>query len=474
MTLAQLLRIWWARKFLFLGLLLTVVGATVAISLLLPKKYVAEATLVADVRSVDPVSGAASAAMLSPTFLSTQMDIIRSHNVALKVVDKFKLVDIPEVREQFQQATRGIGSIRDWLADSLLNNLEVKPARDSNVFSLTFAAPDADFATVMANAFANAYIQTTIELKVDPTRRQAAWFDEQLVTLRKALEDAQQRLSEFQKSSTLVSNDYRIDVESARLAEISSQLVAAQAARSDAETRRTQMTQAIAKNRLEELPDILGNGLLQNMKAELTRASSNLSELGERYGRNHPQYKSAAASVETLKRRLNDELNTAKGSINQTAEMAKQRVTEMQASLDAQKQRILELKRSTDTRDVLNREVESAQRTYDAATQRASSIRLESQLDQSSIAVLNPATRPFAPASPRVLLNIFVSIVIGSMLGAGVALAVEMRNRRIRHASDIAEATGVVLLAQLPKPPRWTSRRRSAPGLAPLPKMQSV
>lgn len=53
--------------------------------------------------------------------------------VALKVVDRVKLADVPLVHEQFEDATEGYGSLRDGLADALLEHLDVKPSRESSV-----------------------------------------------------------------------------------------------------------------------------------------------------------------------------------------------------------------------------------------------------------------------------------------------------------------------------------------------------
>jgi chain length determinant protein EpsF len=454
MTLSKFLQVLWARRKLFIGVLFSVVALVLALCLVLPRTYTAQVSLVADLKGVDPVTGSMLPAQLMPSFISTQMDIIASHNVALKVVDKYKLVDIPDVRAQFQQATRGEGSIRDWVAENLLHKLDVRPSRESNVFTIRFAAPEPDSAALLANAFADAYIQTSIELKLDPAKRQAAWFDEQLIGLRKRLEQAQQRLSEFQKTNSMVSSDERLDVEMARLAAVSSELVGAQAAATDARTRQAQMNEAFAKNRLAELPDILANGLLQSMKADLTRAEGKLSEVAERFGRNHPQYISAAAEVKTLNARFAAELQTAKGSINQAAAIAAQRFTETQRALDEQKKRILALKQTSDGRDVLIRDVESAKSTYEGATQRASAVRLESQLDQSSVAVLNPAIRPIDPSSPRVALYLVLATVMGTLLAAGCAVAAELRDRRVRSSSDLTDVAGVPVLAELMKPPR--------------------
>lgn len=461
MTLSQLLRIFWARRLSIVFITLLIFASVLAISLALPKTYIAQTLLVADAKGTDPLSGNAVPSQLITTFISTQVDIIKSRNVALKVVDKYKLVENPELRAQFQSSTEGVGSMRDWLADNLLNKLDVEPSRNSNVFAILFSAPDPGFAAELANAFADAYIQTTIELKMEPARRQASWFDDQLIGLRHSLEAAQQKLADFQRTNALVNSDGKLDVESARLAGIMTELVAAQTAMSDAQTRRSQMNQALAKGRVEELPDILGNGLLQSMKADLARADAKLSEVAERYGKNHPQYISAAAEVSTLRDRFNAEVGTARGSINQRTEIAEQRARDMQRALDEQKQRILELKKANDERDVLSRDVESAQRTYEAAMQRGNTVRLESELDQSTVAVLTPATLPLIPATPRVLLNSAAAIVIGGMLALGLALAFELRDRRVRAPEDISAALGIPVLAALPKVPHVSKRQHA-------------
>lgn len=468
MSLLQLLQVIWVRKRLLVCVLAVVVAGALTFSLLVEKKYTAEVSLVADVKGVDPVSGALTPAQLTSSYLSTQTDVIQSHNVALKVVEKLKLTEVPEIAKQFRDATDGLGSFRDWLADALLRNLDVKLSRDSSILQISFTSADPNAAADLANAFADAYIQTTLELKVDPARRQTTWFDEQLQGLRKTLQTAQTKLSQYQREHSVVGADDRLDVENSRLAEITNQLVTAQAAMYDAQTRKQQMQRVVEQGQLEQLPDVLGNSLLQSMKADLTRAEAKLAEGAERYGKKHPQYISSAAEVETLKNKLTAELTTVKGAINQAAQLAEQRVNELQRALDAQKARILSLKQQHDEFDVLNREVESAQRTYDAAIQRANQIRLESRLDQSSISILNPAIAPIEPSRPRVFLNTIVALVVGLMLATGVVLALELLDRRVRSSRDLFEANGIPVLAELPNPQvrakrlKWTGRLAAA------------
>ena len=452
MKLTQLFEVCWARRRLFAAVLISIVGAATAYSLLKSKTYVGEVLVLVDAKNTDPVTGNALPQQMQSSIQATQADVISSHTVALKVVDRLRLAADPAMRAEFSEDRDAAGSINDWLAEKLLQKLTVRSSRDSNVISIDVEADAPVLAARTANAFADSYIQTSLDLRIDPAKRQALWFDDQLQNLRRALQSSQQRLSQYQQQRKIVGTDDRLDVENAKLNEIASQLVTAQTAMYDAESRQKQVTQALQRNQLEELPDILGNGLLQSMKADLVRAEGKLAQVEQRYGKNHPENVSAAAEVQTLRNKLTTELATVKGSIDQTAQLSRQRAAEGQKALDAQKHRILELKQQRDGLDVLSREVENAQRAYDAAMQRANELSLTSRLDQTNIAILNPATPPLRASRPKVLRNILLSVLAGMLLAAGTALTLELFDRRVRSSADLLElsaAGAVPVLAEI-------------------------
>src|SRR5260370_13860751 len=202
MRLSQLIRILWAHRLTSLYILTAVLAAAVAASLLLPKKYKAESAIVVDVRGSDPLAqDGAMPSQPASYYLATEVDVIASHNVALKVIDRMKLANDPEFIGKFQEATGGAGgpgAIRDWGADELLKHLTVRPSRDSNVIYMQFTSKDPQTAADITNAFADSYLQTSLELKVNPARRQAGWFDQQVNDLRAAFENAQHKLSAYQ------------------------------------------------------------------------------------------------------------------------------------------------------------------------------------------------------------------------------------------------------------------------------------
>jgi chain length determinant protein EpsF len=433
---------------IFVGILLV----TLIVSLLIPKRYMAQASVVVDSSKPDLITGGLTTAELDSGYVATQVDVLTSHNVALKVVDKLRLDDNPAIISQFRSRTGGIGSIRDWIAQQLAINLEVVPSRLSSVLNIAYYARDPRDAATIANAFAEAYIQTDLELKKDVARRQASWFQQQLQDLRKTLESSQQRLSDYQRDhGILAGSENRLDVESARLTEVAGQLVTAQADLGDALAKLRQMHLATNQDHLEQLPDVLSNSLLQSMKGDLTRAEVKFADVSQRVAPNHPEYLSAQAEINKLKDKLRSEIATATGSIERSAEIAQQRVSQLKQALDDQKNRIIQLQQQHNDMDVLTRDVQSAQHTYESSIQRTDTLGLEGRNDQSTVAMLDVAVAPLMPARPRIVLNLALATVLGALLAVSAAFAAERLDRRVRTTKDLLDSTQMLVLGEIPR-----------------------
>ncbi|MCB2003280.1 MAG: chain length determinant protein EpsF, partial [Rhodoferax sp.] len=162
MTLQQFLLILRARWFVALLTLLVTVLVTIGVSMVIPKQYTANAAMVLDVRSPDPVTGQMLPGMIAPGYMATQIDIITSDRVAQRVVKLLRMEESAAIRQQWQDETEGKGQLLLWLSALLQKNLEVKPSRESNVINISYTGPDPDFAAAVANAFAQAYLDVNL------------------------------------------------------------------------------------------------------------------------------------------------------------------------------------------------------------------------------------------------------------------------------------------------------------------------
>lgn len=443
MTLRQFFLILRARtRIIFFALIGTVLIA-LAVVLILPRQYTASTAVVIDVKSPDPVAGMLLPGMISPSYMATQVNVATSDRVAQRAVRILRLNEDQAAREKWQSATDGKGDFVAWLAAGLEAKLEAAPARESNVINISYTAPNADFAAKVANAFAQAYIDVNLDLKVEPARQNAKWFDDQTRVLRDRLEAAQRALSQHQQKTGIVTTDATIDFETAKLNELSTQLTAVQAQASDSRSK------VKPSGGPETLTEVIQNPLISALKTDVARAEARLRESSVNLGRNHPQTQRAESELASLRGRLASETKKIADSINTNYESSRQKESDLRAAIERQKAHILGLAKQRDEVSVLQRDVESAQRAFENVSQRASQARLESLSVQTNAVLLNPATVPTDPSKPKVKLTLLVAVFLGLLVGVGLALVLELMNRRVRSSDDVLDVVGVPVLATL-------------------------
>jgi capsular polysaccharide biosynthesis protein len=123
---------------------------------------------------------------------------------------------------------------------------------------------------------------------------------------------------------------------------------------------------------------------------------------------------------------------------------------------------------------VLQRDVDNAQKAYEAAQGRMVVNRVESGARQTNVIVLNPAIEPMFPIRPRVLLNVALGFFVGTLLGLAAVFLLEILDRRVRSGPDLG---GVMLGMDIPvlgmlqawSPPRILGRGIEVPGSLPSP-----
>lgn len=405
---------------------LLVIAAAAAVTALLPKQYLATASLVLDIKP-DPIAGSYPG-LVSNSLVTTQVDVLTSERVARRVMRNLRLLENAALKAQWQQQADPAQPMDQWLLEMLQKRVDVRPSRESNVIQVAYKGTDGKSAAALANGFVQAYLDTALELRVDPARQFSSFFDERSREARSALSQAQDRLAGFEKEKGLLVTDERLDIENARLAELSSQVAVALGQRSDADSR----VQTTRLRPLQELPDVISHPVVSGLRAEHSRMASRLQELDARLGPEHPQRLEAAAGLAELEQRIETESRRVGAGIESHHVMTQSRLNLLQAQLNAQRERVMQLKAARNEASVLSREVDNAQRAYDALVGRQQITQLESQTTQAQANWLSVAVPPSQPDSPRPVLNMLLATFFGAALAVGVAWALDRRAGAIR------------------------------------------
>lgn len=454
---------WWVLATCFV----ICVSAALAWSLVRPKMFTATAKLMIDPKLADPIGGVPIPSEQIPAFVATQLDLLKSEQVALNVVDTLKLLERPvadadKKKEEVVDDGKPRKPPREALADALLKRVKTKPARDSNIIEVSFDDRDPEWAMRIANQFIHSYMQTNVAMLVGPARDAARFFEQQATKSRLDLEAAQKKLTDFQRAQGITSSDERADVENARLQDIAKQLTDVEAQLADSSSR-----QRTSRGGVDSMPEVLQNQLIQGMKQALSQLEARISQQGASLGTNHPEMLRMREEASQLRSSINAETQKVISSLSRSNEINRARQAELRAAYEAQRQKVLNSRSSRDEIEVLKREVESAQTAYDTIRQKLTQEDLKSAVTTSSVRLVAEASRPILPSSPNLPMNTLAAAVLSTLLGLGLIFTLEFINGRIRSVEDLERATrGEVLATVRSMAPRLMHEiKQSAPQL---------
>ncbi len=421
------------------------ITVAVLLSVLLPRQYKATASVLVDMRSPDPLVGTVLGSTLLTGYMATQMDVVQSERVVRRAITSLGLEQDPELIRQWQEASNGEGSFPDWLTERVQKKLDIQPTRESGVMSILFTANDPKAAAATANAIVRAYIDTTLDLRVEPARQYNDFFDDRLKQLRAALEASQAKLSAYLQANGIAASDERIDVESLRLSELSSQLVGAQAMNADSRGREQQ-----ASTDSDNMAEVFNHPAVAALSAELARQQVKLGELRQNLGEHHPQVKETQASLALLRTQIDAEKRRVSAGISSSRQINGARETQFRGLLAEQRAKVLRMKGQRDEASALQHDVDNARSAYDSVFQRVRQTSLESQITQTNVTVLRQATPPARASSPRLWPNVALAFVLGLLLAVATVMLREMKDRRLRTVEDVVEGFRQPLLVVLP------------------------
>jgi polysaccharide biosynthesis transport protein len=383
---------------------------------------------------LDPVGATPLQGLVAPSFVSTQIDIVKSDRVAERAI-KLLPPDQPPLKEWREKAAKK-PKAESWLVHSIQQNLDVKPARESNIISIAWTGRSPTEAANVANAFAQAYLETSVEIRTDPAKKYADWFDVQVKEARDRLDKAQAKLSDFQqKSGILAADEHGDSFETTRLKDLTQQLMG---------------LQDRGQRGGNDSPAVMASPLVNTMRGEVARLESKIQEASATLGSAHPRMQQMQAELASMRSRLASESSRVGSAANTSAAANKARQRELEKAIADQKTRMLSLNKERGELTVLQRDVDTAQKAYETVSASAAQSRLQSMSTQTNVMRLASAVEPLEPVGPTGIQALMVAAGAGTLLAIAIVLLLELANRRVRSVEDLSMVTQLPILAVVP------------------------
>ena len=437
--------LWRKRWQVLIPTLLTALGAFIAVQLITPK-YFSEARILIESRSNVYLRPDADKITTDPTIdaeaVASQAQIILSRDLALEVIKKLKLGDLPEFDSTLNgvspiQSILGmLGLVKDPLSltheERVLNayydRLTVSPLEKSRIINVDFLSQDPELAARIANAIAEAYLERQRQATQDQAKSAGDWLAGQIETMRQKVEAAEAKVEDFRAKSNLLVGINNTTLSQQQLGDVNAQVAAARAVQADAEAKARLIRDMIKSGKPIESSDVLNSELIRRLNEQRVTLRAQLAEQSSTLLDNHPRIKELRAQIADLDGQIRNEAETVARSFENDAKLAGARMTQQIATLDQLKNQAA----STNEQDVQLRGLER-----DAKSQRDL---LESYLGKyreatshdtinsapADARIVSRATVSNVPAYPKKLPTILIATIAMLTMSSGLVITKEI------------------------------------------------
>lgn len=471
-ALRQYLRIALRWRYVLIGTVVACILLGVIATLLMTPKYTATSTIEIS-RESDKVTNfqgvEREANVADQEFYQTQYGLLRSRTLSEKVALRLRLVDDPKFFEMFgaddddpafqltnnRYAAAGRAMRQRTAGEILLKNLNVVPTRLSRLVDIHFTSPDAAFSTKVANAWAENFIQTNLERKIQATSYGSNLLQRQLAEYKDRLDASQRQLVAYASTQQIINLPAQQAGANGTTAErsiVADDLAALNAALSQATGDRIQAEARYRQGgRGGASTEALRNQAINNLRQRRAELAAEYQELMVRFEPGYPAAQAIQSQITQLDRSIAREESRVTGSIEADYREAVQREQALQTRVNQLKSSYLDLRRRSIQYNIYQQEVDTNRALYDGLLQRFKEIGVAGGVGVNNISIVDAADVPEKPSSPKLLLNLAIAIFAGLGLGALIAFALEQMDEAIDNPIEVQRRLGLSLLGSVPK-----------------------
>jgi capsular exopolysaccharide synthesis family protein len=397
-------------------------------------------------------------------FYQTQYGLLRSRALAERVAVRTGIVDDPAFFSAFdvglpesqvgsggRYSAAGRPRRQEVAGTVLLKYVRVVPARASRLVDITFTSPDPALSAKVVNAWSSNFIDLSLERRYEATSYARRFLEDRLRQLRERLERSERALVAFASRERIVdipteSGTGSRSIVAQNLAELNTALARATADRLEAKARYDQGLRAGGATR-EALANTAINALRQR-RAEL---SASYQRLMVQFQPDYPAAREISRQVETIDRSIRREEGRVSASFQTDLRTAERRENSIRDRVDVLKDDLLSLRRRSIQYNIYQREVDTNRSLYDGLLQRYKEIGVAGGIGVNNVSVVDQAQVPNSPSSPRLLVNLLLSLIAGGLIGFGLAYVLEQTDESITNPEDVEKLFGLPLLGVVPR-----------------------
>ena len=395
-------------------------------------------------------------------FLQTQTEILKSRQIAEKVVDKLGLTNNPlldprqrkpsfweKILPSSKEEILRDAAVRKFVAAEIEKNLRIEPVSNSMVVKIRFDSPDRNLAASVPNAVAEAFIESDLEAKMQMTQKANEWLTQRMSGLRAKLEASEKALQDYRVKANIVdTKGIALNGAGKQLDEISTNLINARQRLAEAAAAYDQVKNLRGEqvSAYESVPAVLKNPLFIQAKEAESKAEQKVAELSQRYGSMHPKMIAARSDLNAAKNNLKLQINSVVGAIQKEYEMARANEAAAEQAQFQMRSDIQSMSGKEFQLNVLQRDVDSNRQLYDLFMNRAKEMNVGANLQTTIARIIDPSIPSGQPYKPKKGMIVGMAVVLGMVFGVMLAFLLEYLDNTVKTREDVEKKVGVGVL----------------------------
>jgi receptor protein-tyrosine kinase len=451
--LAELFSFLWQKKFriIFFTGLIAVTGAYYIQNL--PKIYTASSTiLLGDGQQNFSLSSAvADFGGGADAKIDTYIEFFRSRQFIGSVVDALDLANDREFRPLSLGVTPEYA--RDHAISVVLGNLSLSRLGDTTLLKILVNSKTPKTAATLANHLGPAFFAFQADMGKEKADVTSQWLNQQLEELQSKLATAEQTLQNFLVDNQLMDVNSQIRISQVEISGLLQERLAVEKLLAEVSATAAQIQIADGDvNQLIQIPWILNNKLMVNIRRKKSVQQQMLAEVSKRYKSKHHKHITAVASLETVREEEAALLKELVASLKQEFETLKIRKQSVKQQIDVAKNLHGELGKHELQLEKLRRDVESKQTLYEVFVSRLQETEILKDLGNTEqFAVVDYASVPVGPSKPRVALLMALVLMFGFLASSGFWLVLHLISDKQSRCRQILRKLNVPVLTEVPK-----------------------
>jgi polysaccharide biosynthesis transport protein len=421
--------------------------AAVGVQLIVPKVYEATALVKVEPHTAAGVVGQeasqASSGEDMDQVIATEIELALSDPVLRPVVERYKL--LPLKSNNYSSASQQNGP-----APIVLHSLKVTRAPSSYLIRISYRADDPKLAADVANAVAQSLSEHANDTGKSSYGKLSELVAQDMDQLRSKMQASAQQLAEYEKELNIVDPDQRVTILGARLAQLNTELTAAQDERIRREAILAQVNNSNTLASAQAAQAAAQDPLLSEALERLNVARQQFTSVRSYYAEGHPEYLKAQKQVQEVEAQVNELKARAKERAEADYQQALGREKRLSSVLLQTKAEADSLKPRAYQYEQLRDEAENDKKIYEDLATRTRLAGINQQFHNAAVLLAAQALAPHEPVFPKLFINLPVAVILSGILGILIAVFASVFDNSFADGEEAASQLRVDVLAEIP------------------------